>query len=72
MDHKGHINWPTTFDAPTRAQLRTQFRVQLRLMLDDPMYPTDPVMEAAMTGVGSDSVRQTPLKRKMVAIPQSA
>ena len=48
MDHHGHINWPTTFDAPARAQIRTQFRAHLRTMLDDPSFPVDPVMEAAM------------------------
>lgn len=71
MDHTGHINWPTNFDADARAALRTQFRKHLRAMLDDPMYPVDPAMEAAMTGRGSDLVRVIPPKRKMVsaAIP---
>ena len=67
MDHNGHINWPTAFEAAARAQLRTQFRSHLRTMLDDPNYPVDPVMEAAMTGTGTDSVRAVPVKRKMVA-----
>ena len=69
MDSKAHINWPTTFDARTRAQLRTQLRAQLRQMLDDDKYPTSPAMEAAMAG-GSDSVRRIPLKRRMVEIPE--
>ena len=71
MDANGHINWPTVFDAKTRAQLRVQFRAHLRKMLDDDKYPTSPAMEAAMTGA-SDSVRTVPLKRRLIDIQSSA
>ena len=72
MDHNGHVNWPTTFEPSARAQLRVQFRAHLRLMLDDPKYPVNPAMEAAMTGRGSDSLREVPPKRRLVAAPTTA
>ena len=42
MDKKGHIVWPTNFDARTRAALRLQARALLQKMIDDPLNPVLP------------------------------
>ena len=63
MDHKGHVTWPTNFDAVGRARLRKAARRQLEAMMADPLYPVDPLMEAALHQEGDsildlDAVRQ--------------
>ena len=68
MDKNGHIIWPTSFDAHTRAALRMQARAHLRAMIDDPKNPCDSTMEPAMTGTGTSAIWQGAPKRKLVEV----
>jgi hypothetical protein len=68
MDKTGHIVWPTTFEAPTRAALRMQARALLRKLIDDPLSPVDETMAPALSGRGSDSVFKPAPKRKFMVV----
>ena len=49
MDSHGTITWPTNYSVASRSRLRKAARNQLTLMLDDPLYPVDESMRAALT-----------------------
>jgi hypothetical protein len=53
-----HIEWAMTFGARTAAALRKQMQQHLKIMVDDPTYPTLTQSAAGLLeGAGSESVR---------------
>lgn len=66
IDKTGHIIWPTSFGAKTKAALRKQVRHLVQQMIDDPLSPVDATMASALTGPGTDSTFEPAKKRKLV------
>lgn len=60
MDANGHIIWPATFEAATKAALRKQMRYHIKAMIDSPEFPTLTQMTLCLTAT-SESLREYPL-----------
>eukprot|EP00965_Chrysotila_dentata_P135388 4476459-Pleurochrysis_carterae.AAC.1 len=55
MDSEGHIYWPARSTDTGRKLLRKLARRKVKVILDDPEFPTCPSMARALTVAGGET-----------------